>query len=126
MTVKLSDSSSESDSDSSDSESTSGDGGSECSSIESEQESDFSDSDSDPIFWVKCDNVECNKWRIIDGLSSEDQKNLQQQSWYCSMHPDKKQKDCVVKSGAPKTPRTAAKASEKISKKWKLYSDSDS
>jgi hypothetical protein len=57
------------------------------------------------------------------------------------MHPDEKQRDCVKKveksesdadsipvvtSGAPKTPRTAAKASERISTKSKLDSDSDS
>ncbi len=44
----------------------------EYSSSDSERESDFSDSDLEQIFWVKCDNDECIKWRIIDGLSSED------------------------------------------------------
>jgi hypothetical protein len=67
-------------------------------SSESVRDSDSFDSDSEcqePNFFVQCDNVECSEWRIINGLSSEEQDSLQQQSWYCRMHPDEKQRVCV-------------------------------
>ena len=46
----------------------------------------------EPIFWVKCD--ECDRWRIINGLSYEEQVKLQKKSWFCRMHPDVSQREC--------------------------------
>jgi histone deacetylase complex regulatory component SIN3 len=46
----------------------------------------------EPIFWVKCDD--CNRWRIINGLTLEEQSTLQKASWFCRLHPDVTQRDC--------------------------------
>ena len=45
-----------------------------------------------PIFWVKCD--ECDRWRIINGLTHEEQTKLMKKSWFCKMHPDIAQREC--------------------------------
>ena len=54
----------------------------------------------EPIFWVKCD--ECDRWRIINGLTHEEQTKLMKKSWFCRMHPDVAQRECdkVVSSAA--------------------------
>ncbi len=46
----------------------------------------------EPIFWVKCD--ECDRWRIINGLTHEEQIKLMKKSWFCRMHPDAAQREC--------------------------------
>jgi hypothetical protein len=46
----------------------------------------------EPIFWVKCD--ECDRWRIINGLTHEEQCKLMKKSWFCKMHPDVAQREC--------------------------------
>jgi hypothetical protein len=46
----------------------------------------------EPIFWVKCD--ECDRWRIINGLTHEEQTKLMKKSWFCRMHPDAAQREC--------------------------------
>ncbi len=46
----------------------------------------------EPIFWVKCD--ECDRWRIINGLTIEEQVKLTKKSWFCKMHPDPAQREC--------------------------------
>jgi hypothetical protein len=46
----------------------------------------------EPIFWVKCD--ECDRWRIINGLTVEEQTKLMKKSWFCRMHPDVAQREC--------------------------------
>ncbi len=46
----------------------------------------------EPIFWVKCDD--CNRWRIINGLTFEEQTKLQKASWFCRLHPDVTQREC--------------------------------
>jgi hypothetical protein len=46
----------------------------------------------EPIFWVKCD--ECDRWRIINGLTHEEQTKLMKKSWNCKMHPDASQREC--------------------------------
>ena len=53
----------------------------------------------EPIFWVKCD--ECDRWRIINGLTHEEQIKLMKKSWFCRMHPDVAQRECdkVVSCG---------------------------
>ncbi len=55
----------------------------------------------EPIFWVKCD--ECDRWRIINGLTQEEQCKLMKKSWFCRMHPEVAQRECdkVVAVRAP-------------------------
>ena len=57
----------------------------------------------EPIFWVKCD--ECDRWRIINGLTHEEQTKLMKKSWFCRMHPDAAQRECDKVVSAAAWPR---------------------
>ena len=46
------------------------------------------------IFWVQCND--CHRWRIVNGLTFEEQTKLQKQPWLCRMHPDVSQRQCDV------------------------------
>jgi hypothetical protein len=66
----------------------------------------------EPIFWVKCD--ECDRWRIINGLTHEEQTKLMKKSWYCKMHPDAAQRECDKVVSRVDSPRLGSACTARI------------